>query len=636
MGVRGLSSFMNEHGAFEEIYLENKGRVLIDGNNLRFYLLERRLNSHYGMDYDKYGRTVREWFTAFISKGNSIILVFDGVGESNKEKTALSRKKEQIRASVSVGPSNPRVHISILAKDVFVNIAKSFPPSEILVLQTSHECDNIMANLAKKLNAPVLSNDSDFYIFNVEFIPLSTLDPESFKCSRFNKQAFMKRFHLSNESSIYLMASLLGNDYIPRSLLEHFYSQIHFPYKTKRMTPSVKRIFALLLWLGKSPSTDKALETFFSTFPMERRDKLKLLIQESMQVYDGENIKSSFKSLVSTDDIHGFVKEVNKPLNDPDGNSPSMDFIERFHSLDVDTWLGNVFVNRTLTVPIPIEEKTEETGFLFCAPIYKKIISLMTLAEGSSVKCLIRNKGSLQVYVHKIEKEALHSELTLDKEAKLNLILDTVGLSKSQLKSLSSDFSPESLIMGLALHYYSSLRKGASLYIKSLLVLLLLKAPGVLRETPLEGLNENFEQRMKVLFSEATKTKDFDRSIVHEFSLIQWCIHAVSHLNILLGHPVGPLLSLSEFWNGTFLYNFTKEVLGFMDRDARFNSLLTLRGADVSKEDQVVVTQALDRVMKRLSTSLPHFSSISGVSSTGKRPRNRKKGGSHDSNPREE
>ncbi|CAB4069852.1 unnamed protein product [Lepeophtheirus salmonis] len=166
MGVRGLTAFMNEYGCFEDVTITNK-RLIIDGNNLRFVLLQRRVNTYYGSDYDKYGDAVKAWFDRLIENGNSIILIFDGVAEDIKHKTAVAH--------------------------VFVKVAKSYPSEKVAVIQTHFECDNVMANLAKKLNAPVMTNDSDFFVFNVDFFPLDSFDPDSLKCSKFDKKAFMKK-----------------------------------------------------------------------------------------------------------------------------------------------------------------------------------------------------------------------------------------------------------------------------------------------------------------------------------------------------------------------------------------------------------------------------------------------------------
>nr|XP_040576009.1 uncharacterized protein LOC121124876 [Lepeophtheirus salmonis] len=582
MGVRGLTAFMNEYGCFEDVTITNK-QLIIDGNNLRFVLLQRRVNTYYGSDYDKYGDAVKAWFDRLIENGNSIILIFDGVAEDIKHKTAVARKKDQIHSAIHVNPSILRRHTPMMGKDVFVKVAKSYPSEKVAVIQTHFECDNVMANLAKKLNAPVMTNDSDFFVFNVDFFPLDSFDPDSLKCSKFDKKAFMKKFSISDESTIYLMASLLGNDYVPRKLFNDFFAQIHFPLKTKRVTPSIKRIMALIHWLARSESTNGAINSLLTVIPKQKK-------------------RSSIESLNSLNDIQEFIKDVDETILSPLGDRFPEEFL-------------NLYLLRFLW-----KKKMEETGLIFCMPIYKKIAEFMTVSVGSPVKCLFRQKGYLGIKFLDIDNP-LNLCLNMDMKSKLGILLQVVGFSYSHFQSLMDSFDGQYHVLYLALHYYSNNRNGATPYIRTLMVLLLLKSPLASGEDKV-GLDERFTTKMKSYFYDKSKEKvsHFSRFIVHEFSLIQWCIHAISHLNILLGHPITPMIPLHHFWNGTFLYNFTNDILSYRDRDARFNSLLCLRGDD--KEQTVL--QLMDRMTTRFSKCLARFDSQIGVSNSGRRPRNRK------------
>ncbi|CAB4069851.1 unnamed protein product [Lepeophtheirus salmonis] len=416
------------------------------------------------------------------------------------------------------------------------------------------------------------------------------------------------------------MASLLGNDYVPRKLFNDFFAQIHFPLKTKRVTPSIKRIMALIHWLARSESTNGAINSLLTVIPKQKRDKLEKSILESMKVYNGENVKSSIESLNSLNDIQEFIKDVDETILSPLGDRFPEEFLNLYRKLEIDAWSCNIFANRVLSVTIPVEEKMEETGLIFCMPIYKKIAEFMTVSVGSPVKCLFRQKGYLGIKFLDIDNP-LNLCLNMDMKSKLGILLQVVGFSYSHFQSLMDSFDGQYHVLYLALHYYSNNRNGATPYIRTLMVLLLLKSPLASGEDKV-GLDERFTTKMKSYFYDKSKEKvsHFSRFIVHEFSLIQWCIHAISHLNILLGHPITPMIPLHHFWNGTFLYNFTNDILSYRDRDARFNSLLCLRGDD--KEQTVL--QLMDRMTTRFSKCLARFDSQIGVSNSGRRPRNRK------------
>ena len=73
-------------------------------------------------------------------------------------------------------------------------------------------------------NCPVISNDSDFYIFNVTFVSLDSLDmcwaeeekgEQGVSCRRFNREKLLTHYGLVSAELLHLLASLMGNDYIP-------------------------------------------------------------------------------------------------------------------------------------------------------------------------------------------------------------------------------------------------------------------------------------------------------------------------------------------------------------------------------------------------------------------------------------
>ena len=87
------------------------------------------------------------------------------------------------------------------------------------------EADAEVASLANAWNCPVLSNDSDFFIFDIKagYIPLSSFD---WKSSHLTAKIFHQRklaSHLGIRSELLPMfASLVGNDYVSSEALEPF------------------------------------------------------------------------------------------------------------------------------------------------------------------------------------------------------------------------------------------------------------------------------------------------------------------------------------------------------------------------------------------------------------------------------
>ena len=79
-------------------------------------------------------------------------------------------------------------------------------------------------------NCPVISNDSDFYIFNVTFVSLDSLDmcgaaeeegDQGVACRKFNREKLLTHYGFASAELLHLLASLMGNDYIPPQVFHH-------------------------------------------------------------------------------------------------------------------------------------------------------------------------------------------------------------------------------------------------------------------------------------------------------------------------------------------------------------------------------------------------------------------------------
>ena len=75
--------------------------------------------------------------------------------------------------------------------------------------------------MAIKENCPVVSNDSDFFIFNVDFILLSSIelsdfsrDKNSLECEIFMRKKMLAHYNIFSVELLQLAAALIGNDYL--------------------------------------------------------------------------------------------------------------------------------------------------------------------------------------------------------------------------------------------------------------------------------------------------------------------------------------------------------------------------------------------------------------------------------------
>ena len=109
-------------------------------------------------------------------------------------------------------------------------------------------------------NCPVLSNDSDFFIYeSVELIQLSSVDIGNsdcgLKCKRFRREKFLEFYGLESDKLLPLCATLLGNDETLgkgqlSSVIDKIFAQVKHE-KSKSVCPKHRRFAAILKWLGR-------------------------------------------------------------------------------------------------------------------------------------------------------------------------------------------------------------------------------------------------------------------------------------------------------------------------------------------------------------------------------------------------
>lgn len=175
MGVRGLTTYIAQNA---ELYLkpfELCGcKLVIDGDNLalQIYRWVGNCNGAFGGDYDYYFALVVDVFKMFLQCNVSPYVILDGGYETKKIKTIKSRFRQKIASIKHVNPHDCKTTFPLMLREVFIDAVKS---CGVPIMRCIFEADDEIAMLAKKLDCPVLSYDSDFYIHNVKYIPISSV-----------------------------------------------------------------------------------------------------------------------------------------------------------------------------------------------------------------------------------------------------------------------------------------------------------------------------------------------------------------------------------------------------------------------------------------------------------------------------
>ena len=232
-------------------------------------------------------------------------------------RTVGQRLRNKIAVIKRINPCGSIPVFPLLMKEVFVDACKA---CNVPIMRCVFEADDELAALGRKLNCPVLSYDSDFYIHNVLYIPLITLTVKAYTkrleeatvcddedapvrrlrknearhmekrtkaqqvlgeikvdnvqkkaskkgqtykfldCCMYRIENLIGRSGALSKEKLPLFAALLGNDYIARSSFKNFFAAgLGKSGRSRKMKQQQKRIKVILMWL-RNETLESALE----------------------------------------------------------------------------------------------------------------------------------------------------------------------------------------------------------------------------------------------------------------------------------------------------------------------------------------------------------------------------------------
>ncbi|XP_076755143.1 single-strand DNA endonuclease protein asteroid isoform X2 [Xylocopa sonorina] len=297
MGIPGLTTYVNNRSYLYLKYYElHDTYLVIDGNSIicQLYLNCARCNCVFGGDYDNYAQHVSNFFDDLLKCKVTPLVVIDGGCEDKKMKTIISRTKEKIRTAsfFDISSQLRMKFFPLLLTDVFKDVLRE---KNIRHVQCLFEADKDIAAAAKILNCPVLSLDSDFYIYGPLYIPFDTLDDYVVKssngngyvlrCKIYRVEYLLHSFRGLDQSLLPLAAVLLGNDYVKRGTFKNFFRHLKLRGASRRKHNRQQfRIESTFVWLSKY-TLNKAIIGVLSRLAKPWRQKILNLIEVNINGY---------------------------------------------------------------------------------------------------------------------------------------------------------------------------------------------------------------------------------------------------------------------------------------------------------------------------------------------------------------
>ncbi|XP_041939010.1 protein asteroid homolog 1-like isoform X2 [Alosa sapidissima] len=541
MGVRGLIKFIKAKDELNSIlesysFPQMTQMMIIDGSSL-FYSLyfQSDLDKNHGGDYSGFKEEVCRFFDTLLRCKVKCHVILDGGSDPDKQKTLESRLKDKLKTAseiateLSGGTVPKKCILPPLIKDVFIQILRE---KDIIFQQCFGEADQTIAHLANKLNCPALSNDSDFYIFDLRegFLPLDDFQWKDenngeFLAKRYKLSKFCEHFRL-DPALMPVFASIAGNDY---SCLEF----VQLPSQPSE-TYNITRLQEILKFLGGVDLTGLNVS--------EKRKK---------------SLTEAFASVSKTDESTLFLHSIGKyTIQLPELPELPFWFLKKFQNGELTSFVRDVWIHKKMMLTPLVEDFSQPSCYHAARRIRQYFYGLI-LGNGNAI-CIEydRKKGGSVVSVNEVTSLLISGNK--DEQNKLQLHhLNKVLKEALDVQSLDLKNIPKHLQLPLCVaSYWWRYRQGhhsSPANINYLHALLL----GFLYE--LHNAEPGaFKEEMGAIKVEGER-RQLDLHVAHAFSQWQVCMRQSLHLNQLLCCPL-PKPACYRLYCGPLVHQLTEKI----------------------------------------------------------------------------
>ncbi|XP_030605392.1 protein asteroid homolog 1-like isoform X2 [Archocentrus centrarchus] len=524
MGVQGLATLLDNHRRIYRDVEFRRRRLVIDGANLIYLLyFESGLDQNHGGEYAAFENLIERFFTALKTCEVEPYVVLDGGSDptDKKLKTVTQRAEDRIRrahrAAVDGGKENI---LPVLTKWVF---RQTLFRLKVPVVQCFGEADREIAALAYEWQCPVLSNDSDFYIFNLPagMVPISYFQwadvnqngsKSYIPCKRYYTSSFCIYFEIQHQL-LPTFAALAGNDYVKLQ-------KIQFAPKANK---PLSRLEELLCWLKDFEVPQEALEAAMELMGAKNQKKEKMLQSLSVGIEEYQLPPSSLTKFFMHGVVPQFPEESQQVGLIPDWIQRAL-MQARMTADNLD-----VLLLHRMSLSTPVSHKDLPSVNLTSRPLRQVMYGLL-LGKEKSVKVQERDREGLQlkfspikpIFSQRTQQLELNSLHEVELSVRLKVLLEALGVQEELLNVLSPQ-----LRLPVAVTCYWCIRARPPPDLKLLKSLLL----GMCLKDTLR-LSAAVEAESRCCHQKA------DTDVAHAFSQWQVCMKDSMHLNQLLDFPL--------------------------------------------------------------------------------------------------
>ena len=352
MGVKGLTSFLDSNSQFLTDFKLRDTKVIIDGNNLFHFLNDLyHVDNNYGGDYDCFALATTGFFSTLMKCNVTPVVLFDGpyIPSEKKIGTSIRRAKERILLAYHMTLGLPGRATPIFCLDVFISCLDAMSVKHVTC---DGEADGEIAELANLYRCPVMTNDSDFFIFDIkagvillDYVNLRIREdkspsmPEESTCY-IDVQLYLNHklidFFKLDADRLALFGTMLGNDKVDVKRFQPFLMSERLPDVGARGN----KIFRILHWLGEMENLDNAIKKILNHYTRDMKVEMEQVIMESIESYRSTGISH----VQVPDDL--FTKHAENVLLSFAGHPPPEWFMVEMHKGRISTLASNTLTSR--------------------------------------------------------------------------------------------------------------------------------------------------------------------------------------------------------------------------------------------------------------------------------------------------
>ncbi|XP_073340675.1 single-strand DNA endonuclease ASTE1 [Pagrus major] len=538
MGVQGLTTFLESH---QQIYRDVRfrmSRLVIDGCNLLHLLyFDSGLDQNHGGEYAAFEALVERFVAALRACEIQPYVVLDGGTDPSDKKleTVTQRAEDRIlRAHRAASDGSRENIVPSLVKVVF---RQTLARLEVPSAKCYGEADQEIAALANAWDCPVLSSDSDFYIFALSagLLPLAhfrwaAAERSCVPCRNYKTSNICVRFGIE-PPLLPAFAALAGNDYVKLQRTEYIRWSQFCPAGSGK--PS--RLEGLLCWLRSFREPQEAFEAALELIgPLSEKRKAEVLqgLYLGMEEYrlpacslQRFFLHGTAPPLPAEDEAAGLVPDwIRLPFTQDRLPSDILDVLRL----------------QRMNLGCPVARADRPSAYLTSRPVRQVMYGLL-LGRGRPV--LERDRDGLQLTFIPVQpasrgvaRQLLLSSLDKAEPAqRLQVLLEALGVTEASLSRLPP---PLRLLVAVTCYWMQRAQPPPG---DALLKALLL---GATNGDALRG-------RADLQIQNQHKP---DVGVAHAFSQWQACMKDSIHLNQLLGFPL-PEPQIARFYEGTLVHN---------------------------------------------------------------------------------